>query len=178
MSDCSFLSRVLSIHKGCVRTALFGCYLAGATLNCCHLGAVCLNYTTMSRHYCCHLGAVCLNYTTMSRHYCCHLGAVCLNYTTMSRHFVQISHIGRVQACSAVTCYLLIRQNDRYLLRATAHTVNSVKEIKSFQRRTICRLGVKVSLGRRRENTNVQRKNRKTVAFFDGMKETERMESG
>ena len=160
MSDCSFLSRVLSIHKGCVRTALFGCYLAGATLNCCHLGAVCLNYTTMSRHY------------------CCHLGAVCLNYTTMSRHFVQISHIGRVQACSAVTCYLLIRQNDRYLLRATAHTVNSVKEIKSFQRRTICRLGVKVSLGRRRENTNVQRKNRKTVAFFDGMKETERMESG
>ena len=103
----------------------------------------------------------------------------------MSRHFMQISHIRRVHACSAVTCHLHIRQNDRSLLRATAHTVNSVKKIKSFQRRTICRLGVKVLLGRwgweihrRRENTNVQRKNLKTVAFFDGMKETERMESG
>ena len=154
MTDCSFLSRVLSIHKGCVRTALFGCYLAGATLNCCHLGAVCLNYTTMSRHYCCNLGAVCLNYTTMHHD------------TSLFFSFMQISHIGRVHACSAVTCHLHIRQNDRYLLRATAHTVNSVKEIKSFQQRTISRLGVKVSLGRRRENTNVQRKDLKTVAFF------------
>ena len=50
----------------------------------------------------------------------------------MSRHFMQISHIRRVHACSAVTCHLHIRQNDRYFLRATAHTVNSLKEIKSF----------------------------------------------
>ena len=134
MTDCSFLSRVLNIHKSGVRTALFGCYMAGATLNCCHLGAVCLNYTTMHHD------------------------------TSLFFFFMQISHIGRVQACSAVTCHLHIRQNDRYLLRATAHTVNSVKEIKSFQQ--ICRLGVKVSSGRRRENTNVQKKDLKTVAFL------------
>ena len=100
---------------------------------------------------------------------------------------MQISHIGRVQACSAVTCHLHIRQNDRYLLRSTAHTVNSVKEVKSFQQ--ICRLGVKVSSGRRRENTNVQKKDLKTVAFLrwherdgkDGIglkREKKKMENG
>ena len=46
-------------------------------------------------------------------------------YTTqaciMSRHFTQ-SHIRRVYACLAVTCYLHFRQNDRDLSRATAVT--------------------------------------------------------
>ena len=32
-------SAFLNIHTSCVRTVLLGCYMAGATCNCCHLGA-------------------------------------------------------------------------------------------------------------------------------------------
>ena len=38
MSDCSFTQRNLNIHREVV-TALLSCYTAGATWNCCHLGA-------------------------------------------------------------------------------------------------------------------------------------------
>ena len=38
---------------------------------------------------------------------------------TMSRHFME-SHIRKMNACLAVTCYLHVWQNDRDLLRATA----------------------------------------------------------
>ena len=39
MSDCSFIQRVLYVHLSGVLTALFGRYNAGATRNCCRLGA-------------------------------------------------------------------------------------------------------------------------------------------
>ena len=42
-----FLLRVLNIHGNGVLTALFGCYVAGATSNCCRLGAFCVHHTTM-----------------------------------------------------------------------------------------------------------------------------------
>ena len=56
---------------------------------------------------------------------CCRFGASSV-YTsqpcTRSQcHFIQ-SHIGRVYACLAVTCYLHFWQNDKDLLRATAVT--------------------------------------------------------
>ena len=43
----SFLFRVLTIHRSGVRTALFGCYVAGATRNCYHLRAFCVHHTTL-----------------------------------------------------------------------------------------------------------------------------------
>ena len=53
MSDNSFLQRALNIHASGVAAALFGCYIAGATRNCCHVGAFCVHHTTidMSRHF-------------------------------------------------------------------------------------------------------------------------------
>ena len=60
INDCSFftahfeypctqvvcLHRCLVVTSG-VFTSLFGCYMAGAILNCCHLGAFCVHHTTM-----------------------------------------------------------------------------------------------------------------------------------
>ena len=51
MSSCSFLQRILKFHPNCVLRALFGCYMAGATWNCCRLGAFCAHHTTMSHHF-------------------------------------------------------------------------------------------------------------------------------
>ena len=52
--QCSFLQRVLNIHRSGVLTPRFGCYIGGATWNCCCLGARSV-YTTqpciMSRHF-------------------------------------------------------------------------------------------------------------------------------
>ena len=45
ISDCHFLKCVLNIHPSGVLTALFGCHMAGATWNCCRLGASSV-YTT------------------------------------------------------------------------------------------------------------------------------------
>ena len=47
MSDCSFLYRVFNFHRSSVLTALFGCYMADATWNRCHLGAFRVHHTTM-----------------------------------------------------------------------------------------------------------------------------------
>ena len=51
MTDCSFLQRAVNMHPT-VET-LFGSYMAGATLNYCHLGAFCVHHTpcTVSRHF-------------------------------------------------------------------------------------------------------------------------------
>ena len=35
----SFIARIFCTHRSGVLTALFGCYVTGATWNCCHLGA-------------------------------------------------------------------------------------------------------------------------------------------
>ena len=43
----SFLQRALNIHPRGVVAALFGSYVAGATWNCCHLGAFYVHHTTM-----------------------------------------------------------------------------------------------------------------------------------
>ena len=43
----AFHSAFLNIHWGSVLTALFGCYMAGAMWNCCHLGTHCVHHTTM-----------------------------------------------------------------------------------------------------------------------------------
>ena len=43
----AFYSAFLNIHRSGVLTALFDCYVTGATWNCCHLGAFCLRCTTM-----------------------------------------------------------------------------------------------------------------------------------
>ena len=45
----TFLQRALNIHQSGVVAALFGCYMAGATQNCCHLSTFCVRHTTM--HY-------------------------------------------------------------------------------------------------------------------------------
>ena len=42
-----FNSAFLNIHQSGVRTALFDCYMAGATWNCFRLGAVCVRHTAM-----------------------------------------------------------------------------------------------------------------------------------
>ena len=36
----------MNIHRSGVPSALFGCYMAGATQNCCRLGAFCVHHTT------------------------------------------------------------------------------------------------------------------------------------
>ena len=46
---------------------------------------------------------------------------LCTPYNHAPCHFMQ-SHIRKVYACLAVTCYLHFGQNDRELLRATAVT--------------------------------------------------------
>ena len=43
-------STFFNIHQSGVFTALFGCYMAGATWNCCCLGAFCVLHTTMKNH--------------------------------------------------------------------------------------------------------------------------------
>ena len=47
MSDCSFSQRALNIHPSGVVAALFGSYMAGATRNCCRLGAFCVHHTNV-----------------------------------------------------------------------------------------------------------------------------------
>ena len=47
MSDCRLSWGFLNIHRSGVLTVLFGCYMAGATWNCCRLGAFCVHHTTM-----------------------------------------------------------------------------------------------------------------------------------
>ena len=44
----SCLQRVWNIHRNGVHTALFGRYMAGATSNCCRVGAVCVHHTTIT----------------------------------------------------------------------------------------------------------------------------------
>ena len=56
---------------------------------------------------------------------------------TMSRHFNE-SHIQRMHACLAVTCYLHFWQNDRDLIRATAVTRGGTDTQIKFSRRS-CR---------------------------------------
>ena len=51
MSDCSFLQSALNIHPSDVVAALFGSYIAGATRNCCHFGAFCVQPCIISRHF-------------------------------------------------------------------------------------------------------------------------------
>ena len=50
MSDCSFLWRALNSHSSGVLTALFGCYMPGATRNGCRLGAF-IEPCTVSRQF-------------------------------------------------------------------------------------------------------------------------------
>ena len=47
MSDSCFLQHSLNIHPSGVVAQLFGCYMAGATWNCCHLGTFCVHHTTV-----------------------------------------------------------------------------------------------------------------------------------
>ena len=41
------LQRLLNIHRSDGLIALFGCYMAGATWNCCHLSVFCVPHTVM-----------------------------------------------------------------------------------------------------------------------------------
>ena len=71
--------------------------MAGATWNCCHLGAFYVHHTTM------------------------HHGILCTPYNHAPCHIMQ-SRICKVYACLAVTCHLRFWQSDRGLLHAAAVT--------------------------------------------------------
>ena len=47
MGYCHFLCMFFNVHQSSVLTVLFGCYVAGATWNCCHLGTFFVHHTTM-----------------------------------------------------------------------------------------------------------------------------------
>ena len=55
----TFYSVFLNIHRSGVLTALFGCYIAGAMWNCCHLSAFCVHHTTMHHVTSLHANYVC-----------------------------------------------------------------------------------------------------------------------
>ena len=96
----AFYRAFSNVHRSGVLTTLFSCYMAGATWNCCRLGAFCAHHTYS--------------------HTLCHVTSY--KNTKLPTYLLIQNHIRRVHVCLAVTCHLHFWQNDRDLLRATAVT--------------------------------------------------------
>ena len=101
----AFYSAFLNIHQNGVLTTLFGCYMAGATWNCCRLGA----RSVYTMQPCTSLQCLFIG----SRH-------VWLAVKHQVTYLLIRSHILRMHGRLAVACRLPVCQNDRDLLRATA----------------------------------------------------------